>query len=179
MKILIASDIHGRKDACLSLVKRIESEKPDEIWLLGDIMYNGPRNGVPSDYEPMEVSKMLLPYVPKTSIVCGNCDSRVDMMLLGKEMPLYIRKNAFNREFVLLHGDIYDGLEIKAMDIVVYGHTHVYSFGVKNSDHYEINPGSIGFPKNGNPRTYMTLEDGSLELKELSTGETLESDLLP
>lgn len=179
MKILIASDIHGRKDACRALLRRIEAEKPDEIWLLGDIMYNGPRNGVPSDYEPMEVSKMLLPLIDKTSIVCGNCDSRVDMMLLGKDMPLYIRKTAFGREFLLLHGDVYDDLEIKSSDIVVYGHTHIYSHGVKSSGHYEINPGSIGFPKNENPRTYMTLEEGELKLKELESGNTLEKDLLP
>ena len=52
MKILIASDIHGSAYYCRRLVERIEEEKPDKIFLLGDILYHGPRNDLPRDYAP-------------------------------------------------------------------------------------------------------------------------------
>ncbi|HBN00348.1 MAG TPA: phosphodiesterase, partial [Firmicutes bacterium] len=47
MKILIASDIHGRVQRMKMLEERNAEFHPDCIFLLGDYLYNGPRNGVP------------------------------------------------------------------------------------------------------------------------------------
>ena len=47
MKYLIASDIHGSAYWTERLVAAIESEQPDRIVLLGDLLYHGPRNDLP------------------------------------------------------------------------------------------------------------------------------------
>lgn len=47
MKYLIASDIHGSAYWAEHLVAAIESEQPDRIVLLGDLLYHGPRNDLP------------------------------------------------------------------------------------------------------------------------------------
>lgn len=47
MKLMIASDIHGSAYYCRMLIERYESEKPEKLILLGDILYHGPRNALP------------------------------------------------------------------------------------------------------------------------------------
>ena len=59
MKYLIASDIHGSAYWAERLVAAIESEQPDRIVLLGDLLYHGPRNDLPRDYNPKEVTAIL------------------------------------------------------------------------------------------------------------------------
>ena len=61
MKILIASDIHGSAYYCRMLLDALEREKADRLFLLGDILYHGPRNDLPRDYAPKEVIAMLNP----------------------------------------------------------------------------------------------------------------------
>ena len=53
MKAFIVSDIHGSLKAAEAIDKIIQAEKPDMILMLGDFLYNGPRNGVFDDYDPM------------------------------------------------------------------------------------------------------------------------------
>ena len=59
MKYLIASDIHGSAYWAERLVAAIESEQPDRIVLLGDLLYHGPRNDLPRDYAPKRVIPLL------------------------------------------------------------------------------------------------------------------------
>ena len=44
MKLLIASDIHGAAKWCGKLMDEIDSQQPDKVILLGDLLYHGPRN---------------------------------------------------------------------------------------------------------------------------------------
>ena len=59
MKYLVASDIHGSLYYTKKLLELIDKENPDKIILLGDLYYHGPRNPLPEEYNPMEVSKIL------------------------------------------------------------------------------------------------------------------------
>ena len=59
MKLLIASDIHGSLYYSNELKKAIDNENPDKIILLGDLLYHGPRNNLPCDYQPKEVINFL------------------------------------------------------------------------------------------------------------------------
>ena len=61
MKILIASDLHGSIYYVDKLIERIKVENPDRIILLGDILYHGPRNDLPSEYSPKSVISALTP----------------------------------------------------------------------------------------------------------------------
>ncbi|MBR2910660.1 MAG: metallophosphoesterase, partial [Lentisphaeria bacterium] len=59
MKILFISDIHGVPGTLEKVFKHAENLKPDQIVLLGDALYHGPRNGVPGFYDPTKVVEML------------------------------------------------------------------------------------------------------------------------
>ena len=82
MKYLIASDIHGSAYWTERLVAAIESEQPDRIVLLGDLLYHGPRNDLPEGYAPKEVLAALNGIAERIVAVRGNCDAEVDQMVL-------------------------------------------------------------------------------------------------
>lgn len=176
MKICIFSDIHGRKLAMEKLLKRIEEEKPDSLFLLGDYLYNGPRNGVPSDYDGMAVCEMLKPLLEKATFVCGNCDAKVDEMVLGVALPLREEKVVNGKHCVLAHGDELDPtfLNLKKGDIFFSGHTHIQALENRDDIIY-VNPGSTSFPKGGNEASYATFEEGKIALKRLSDGSVIAS----
>ena len=52
MKLLIASDIHGSAYYCEKLMEAYHRENVDRMLLLGDLLYHGPRNDLPKDYDP-------------------------------------------------------------------------------------------------------------------------------
>ena len=168
MKILIASDIHGRVQATKRLLQMIEDERPDRIILLGDYLYNGPRNGVPGDYDPMQTSMLLNKHSRITTGIRGNCDARIDETLL--RFPLtdsqIIHLNGFRCD--LIHGDLLtsDLLDVQRGDILMYGHTHVPMLKKSDGVVY-VNPGSIAFPKQGYPASYAVMDGGHIELRRL------------
>lgn len=82
MKLMIASDIHGSAYYCLEMLDAMKKECPDRLLLLGDILYHGPRNDLPLEYEPKKVIKMLNEVKEKLFCVRGNCDTEVDQMVL-------------------------------------------------------------------------------------------------
>ena len=82
MKFVIASEIHGSAFWCGKLVEVIEAVQPDKILLLGDILYHGPRNDLPTGYGPKQVIPMLGAYKDKILCVRGNCEAEVDQMVL-------------------------------------------------------------------------------------------------
>ena len=86
MKWMIASDIHGSEYYCNELLEAYKREKADRLLLLGDILYHGPRNDLPREYQPKKVIEQLNAY--KQDIICvrGNCDTEVDQMVL--EFPI-------------------------------------------------------------------------------------------
>ena len=55
MKLMIASDIHGSAYYCRKMLDAYKREGADRLLLLGDILYHGPRNDLPKDYNPKEV----------------------------------------------------------------------------------------------------------------------------
>ena len=59
MKWMIASDIHGSAYWTRRLVARWKEEQPDRVILLGDLLYHGPRNALPQEYDPQQVIALL------------------------------------------------------------------------------------------------------------------------
>ena len=168
MRIVIASDIHGRLLAAKRLETIISNLKPDRVVLLGDFLYNGPRNGVPTDYDPMATASVLNRFAPIVIGVRGNCDSRVDEALLrfGMEDSKVIYLNGFRCD--MIHGDLLtsDLLEVERGDILMYGHTHVPM--LKRSDGViYVNPGSVAFPKNEFPASYALMDGSHIEIRRL------------
>lgn len=82
MKWMIASDIHGSAYYCRQLLNAYNREQADRLLLLGDLLYHGPRNDLPEEYDPKQVIELL--NAKKQHILCvrGNCDAEVDQMVL-------------------------------------------------------------------------------------------------
>lgn len=166
MKYLIVSDIHGSLSSMKFIKNLDETYDFKNIFILGDINYNGARNVPPSDYSPLDVTKTINSMnKDKIVFIRGNCDSRVDEFVLDKEFHDILKLKIKNHRFILTHGDIYDkcNLKLKKNDVLLYGHTHIYELHKNSNNTYFINPGSITLPKNNNPRTYLIFDDENNE----------------
>ena len=131
MKIMFISDIHG-VDSTLEQALEIAKElQPTKIAILGDVLYHGPRNGVPPSYNPQRVAELLNANKQQFIAVRGNCDTEVDQMMLT--FPILARNAHIMLEdgttFFLTHGHIWDESNFeKIFDgnaILVHGHTHL------------------------------------------------------
>jgi uncharacterized protein len=178
--ILIASDIHGRLKRAERFAKLIEKEDPEKILLLGDYLYNGPRNGVPEDYDPLQVSVILNQFKDKIIGVRGNCDSRIDGDLLAFPLEDNRQFTLEGIEFDLYHGDAFSlkNLHPNPGAVLLSGHTHIYVLKEEKGFVY-LNPGSISFPKNGNPPTYAVYEQGHFEIRGFDDERVLSSLAFP
>ena len=72
---MIASDIHGSSYYCRKMIEAYRQEEADRLLLLGDLLYHGPRNNLPRDYNPKEVISMLNEIKNELLCVRGNCDT--------------------------------------------------------------------------------------------------------
>ena len=59
MKYMFASDIHGSAYYCRKMLEAFEAEGASRLFLLGDLLYHGPRNDLPKEYAPKQVIAML------------------------------------------------------------------------------------------------------------------------
>ena len=50
MKVMFISDIHGSYYWANRAIEKYHEEKADKLIILGDILYHGPRNDLPKDY---------------------------------------------------------------------------------------------------------------------------------
>ena len=82
MKLMIASDLHGSDYWCARMLEAFETEQPERLMFLGDILYHGPRNDLPREYAPKQVIAKLTPLKDRILCVRGNCDCEVDQRVL-------------------------------------------------------------------------------------------------
>lgn len=174
MKLLIASDLHGSAACCRALLTAFEREQADRIVLLGDLLYHGPRNPFPEEYDTFAVTALLNSVKDKLLCVRGNCDSEVDQMVL--EFPMlaeYAFLSVDGVNVCATHGHNYgpDKLPpLTAGDYLLCGHIHLPVCRKMGEVTY-LNPGSLSLPKENTPRSYMTLTDGVFRWHKLETGE--------
>lgn len=170
MKLMIASDIHGSTFYLCKMLQAYKKEAPNKLLLLGDLLYHGPRNNLPKDYDPKAVIQMLNSINGELLCVRGNCDSEVDQMVLKFPiMAEYGFLYEWNHMIFITHGHKYgeqNPPHLKAGDILLNGHTHVPAYKEYESYIY-MNPGSVSIPKEGSSHSYMILEDGSFKWKDL------------
>lgn len=170
MKLIVISDIHGSLKYTKNAIEIFNREEGDYLLILGDILYHGPRNPLPEEYNPKEVAEVLNQYSDKIIAVRGNCDSEVDQMLLDfpcmgdYSIVLYNDKRLF-----LTHGHIYNENKlpnISKKDIMIHGHTHILGYSREDGIAI-INPGSISYPKENNPHSYGVIEEDTFYIKTL------------
>lgn len=177
MKWMIASDIHGSAYYCRRLLEAYRQEEAQRLILLGDLLYHGPRNDLPREYDPKAVIAMLNGVRDSLLCVRGNCDTEVDQMVLN--FPIladYAVLLAGDRVIYATHGHIYNENNLPPIGenaILLHGHTHVPK--CTQHEHYLcVNPGSVSIPKEDSPNGYMTLEEGKFLWKRLDRSVYME-----
>ncbi len=187
MKFLIASDIHGSAAWCRRLMDALDSEQPDRLLLLGDVLYHGPRNDLPEGYAPKEVISMLNPLAKSIICVRGNCEAEVDQMVLdfpcmasyttvldpsAALMPDGSAREQAGCELFLTHGHVFgagfhnsvDELpQLPSGSLLLFGHTHkkVSEPAPGHEGVWAFNPGSVSIPKDGT-HSYGVYENGAV-----------------
>lgn len=158
MRIIFISDIHGVPSTLEAALAAGESLGWDKLVLLGDLLYHGPRNGVPNFYDPERVVKILNGFKDRIVAVRGNCDAEVDQMLLS--FPLmgdYAILEAGKDTFFLTHGHLWNEYRLPPLGmgtILAHGHTHVPELKKLPCGLTIFNPGSISLPKGGSSRSF-------------------------
>ena len=173
MRLLIASDLHGSPEAAAFLRRRCEELLPDMLVLLGDYLYHGPRNPLPSSYGPPSVVSVFADFDTPIVAVRGNCDAEVDQMVL--DFPVMTDYATLfdetGRELLLTHGHVFGAGMHNSVDhapalpegsALVYGHTHI-KINEESAAHpglWLFNPGSVSIPKDGT-HSYGIYEGGA------------------
>ncbi len=165
MKYLIVSDIHGAKDSCEFVYNEFKNEKYDQILCLGDILYHGPRNDLPNDYNPKGCIEILNKLKDDIIAVKGNCEAEVDQMVLSFKINDSYDFNFNDLSIHLEHGHHLDLFSGKP-NVIMSGHTHIPVLEKKNNIIY-LNPGSITIPKGGFPRSYAIMDEKKITILNL------------
>ncbi len=168
MKLFIASDIHGSLYFCKKMLACFKAEKADKLLLLGDILYHGPRNALPKDYNPAEVIPLLNDIKDKILCVRGNCDAEVDQMVL--DFPIMEDYRSIELNGITLyatHGHLPKEKlpALKFGDILISGHTHVPACTKENGRVF-MNPGSVSIPKEDSHHGYILFENNTFLWKD-------------
>lgn len=177
MKYMIASDLHGSDYYCIKMLEAYRRENADRLILLGDLLYHGPRNDLPRDYNPKNVTARL--NAVKADLICvrGNCEAEVDQMVL--EFPVmadYALLEQNGHIIFITHGHLYNEAQppqLKPGDVLLHGHTHVQVCRPFGEGLMYLNPGSLALPKEDSAHGYMTLEDGRFTWKDVEDGHEL------
>ena len=169
MRILAASDIHGSIGWAQKIVDRFYEERADKLLLLGDILYHGPRNDLPSDYDPKQVIELLNSISDSILAVRGNCDTEVDQMVLKFPiMAEYIYLVSGPLVIFATHGHVYNPgkppIGLMEGSILMCGHSHVAA-DIDYQGFRYMNPGSPSIPKEGSVPSYIIIDGGKAELK--------------
>ena len=178
MKLMFASDIHGSAYYAEKMLDTFQKEQAENLILLGDLLYHGPRNDLPRGYNPKQVISLLNPLKEKIVCVRGNCDGEVDQMVLSFPITAdYLILFLDGRRIYLSHGHVYNPenpMPLQKGDILINGHTHVWK--VQEFDNFTyLNPGSVSIPKENQTPSYMIYENSVFTICDLESGEALAS----
>jgi putative phosphoesterase len=161
------SDIHGVPSALKSALASADALGYDRLVLLGDLLYHGPRNGVPHFYDPEEVARILNGLKDRIVAVRGNCDAEVDQMMF--EFPMmgdYAVLEAEKETFFLTHGHLWNEHNLSPLgmgSVLAHGHTHVPELTKLKCGLTVFNPGSVALPKGGSSRSFGYFDGESLK----------------
>ena len=221
MRIALFSDIHANLPALEACLQRIEAQKPDAIYCLGDLVgYNIWPNEVVNEIRRRGIPTIAGNYDQGIGLMSDECgcayktDTEKDMGKISisytnsvvkpeerrylRTLPAHIRvefqlSEGQKLNLVLVHGSprkineyLFEDRDEKSLlrimegadaDIMCFGHTHKPYHRILPTEpgdqaHYRhaINIGSVGKPKDGDPRgCYVILTinpESSVEAKE-------------
>lgn len=178
MKIGVVSDTHGCVETWRKLYHAFLSDA-DLIIHAGDVLYHGPRNEVPGEYNLKELVAELNTCPVPIVIVQGNCDSEVDRMVL--EIPITKSNLIYNNGLRIYtqHGHDLDNNSLAALckryklDILITGHTHLPNLSCSEGC-ILLNPGSPAMSKREDKQgTFAIITETDIAIHEVNTGKRL------
>ncbi len=168
MKLLIASDLHGSALWTRRLLGVFRNNGAERLVLLGDILYHGPRNDLPDEYDPKAVAEALNPLADRIIAVRGNCEAEVDGMVLDFPVsPDYGVIFDGKKVLYLSHGHR-EIPKLPAGALYCTGHTHIPHDYEENGVRF-LNPGSVSIPKNGTAHSCVLYDGGDVRFLDLET----------
>lgn len=173
MKIGVMSDTHGSLEYFEKAIKTLSD--CDVLLHGGDILYHGPRNDLPKDYNPKAVIEKIN-NLDNILITKGNCEADVDQMVIKHPIQSpYVMSQFGEIRILLTHGytdskeDTIEKAKSMGADILILGHTHVKELFFDESL-IVLNPGSTSIPKDG------THSVATIEIIESDTEDELDLD---
>ncbi len=150
--------------------------RASRLILLGDLLYHGPRNDLPREYNPKQTYALLNSL--KELIICvrGNCDTEVDQMVL--EFPILSDYSSLFLEelggkmIYLAHG-YHPKPPMQQGDILVSDHTHI-PVATQQEGIFLVNPGSVAIPKGGFPPPYCIYKDRTFTILDFEDNTLME-----
>jgi len=181
MKIGIVSDTHGCLDTWLNLYDKYLANS-DLIIHAGDVLYHGPRNKIPAEYNPSGLAEILNQCPVPIIAAHGNCDAEVDSMVLNFPIQAPYSYLQFNELKILVaHGHNLDSKLRKSLaekykiSLFITGHTHIPELNHCNGVIF-LNPGSPSMSKLSNGKGTFGFIDGDVvRIIELDSGRTTTS----
>lgn len=178
MKIGVISDTHG----CLQTWRQVFDaylHDADLIIHAGDVLYHGPRNAIPEEYNPNELVQELNACKVPIIIVQGNCDAEVEGMVLDipitKSSLIYVN----GLRIFVQHGHDLPAERAAALaqryraDLLITGHTHIPALQ-RIEDTIMLNPGSPGMSKREDGQgTVAVIEDHTAKIYAVKGGNIL------
>ena len=197
MRILIVSDIHGNwpalaaidepHDFCVCLGDLVDygpDPGPCVRWAMTHARHVVRGNHDHGAAQGIRVAGTTgYRYLTQVSrdLVWGNLGPQERRFLL--ELPLTCRFTVEGRRFLLVHGTPRDPLDEYLMndaatwarrlegaeaDVVCVGHSHM-QFNLRAGSAVVVNPGSVGNPRDGDPRAaYAVIDGNKVELKRVA-----------
>jgi hypothetical protein len=178
MNVGVLSDIHGSLNDFKSALGVMKQYDVEIILCPGDILYYGPRNPIPENYNPKMVAELINSFHKTFIFSRGNCDSEVDQLVIN--YPI-LQENAFiyidGVSILLTHGHKVENGDFKSLgekfkiNLTISGHTHRpmlenFDWGI------HLNPGSISLPKENSKKSVaiINIKDGKyqINLKEIA-----------
>ncbi|TFF40093.1 metallophosphoesterase family protein [Mucilaginibacter psychrotolerans] len=175
MKIALFSDVHANLPAFEAFLADLESRRPDAVYCLGDLIgYNIWPNEVIHEIRKRGIATLAGNHDKKTkgyAYELVSADNRGYLNTLPAQIKLEFQLNSDQLNIVLAHGStrsideyvledldetyLLDMMTEANADILCVGHSHKpYSRIIISEDkvYRAINVGSIGKPKDGNPK---------------------------
>lgn len=221
MKIAFFSDIHANLPALEAVLADIDSQQPDFVYCLGDLVgYNVWPNEVTNLIRKRGIPTLAGNYDEGIGLSSDNCgcayksddekanggvsisytneivndEVRAYLKMLPRQMPLRFEMNNQLINLLMVHGSprrineyLFEDRPEKSLmrimeepwvDIMLFGHTHKpyhrileYLSEGETAYRHAINIGSVGKPKDGDPRAcyvIMTLDDSLSKLDKNS-----------
>lgn len=184
MRIGIISDTHGSVKAWQDALQG-PFQNVQQIWHGGDVLYHGPRNPFPPEYDPGALARLINSCSIPVLATQGNCDSEVDQMVLdvALQSPYFLVEHPVGRVLVT-HGHRYSIDLIESMiqrfkvKVWVSGHTHEPILEQRAGIIF-LNPGSPSLPKGEWPRrSVAVLTSTAVKLFDLDQGQPYQTLLL-